>query len=270
MRHMLEGENLALITPKQHKGEFGAYVTTSIGGHKTVAAFDINYYFPLYLYPSTDSPDMFHTEKQPNLAEWLLPKLSAAYGFTRSPEEVLAYIYAVFYSNIYRQQYAEELHIDFPRVPFTADADLFRQMAALGRRLIDLHLLRGPDLHPPLVKYQGLGDDDRIQHVRYDSAEQRVHINPDKYFEGVTPEMWEYQIGGYQVLQKYLKDRKGRRMDDPVRYIHIATAIARTMDLQAQIDPIYPQVEDHVLQLGVRRAQPSRGPTRPFSRQRLG
>ncbi|MBO9368492.1 MAG: DUF559 domain-containing protein, partial [Chloroflexi bacterium] len=245
MRHMLAGENLALITPKQHKDEFGAMVSNVIGGHKTVAAFDINYYFPLYLYPSTETPDMFHQARQPNLADWLLPKLSAAYGFTPTPEEVLAYIYAVLYSPTYRQKYAQELRTDFPRIPFTADGALFRQMAALGQQLIDLHLLRSTPLlvgGKGGVKYQGQGSD-VVEKVRYDPATGRVHINADKYFEGVTPEMWEYQIGGYQVLEKYLKDRKGRRLDDPVRYIHIASAIAETIRLQQQIDALYPQVE---------------------------
>lgn len=59
--------------------------------------------------------------------------------------------------------------------------------------------------------------------------------------------MWEYQIGGYRVLEKYLKDRKGRRMDDPVRYIHIAMAIAHTIELQREIDRIFPEVERAVL-----------------------
>jgi hypothetical protein len=79
--------------------------------------------------------------------------------------------------------------------------------------------------------------------VKYDAPARRVYINPDKYFEGITPEMWQYRIGGYPVLAKYLKDRQGRRLDDPVRYIRIATAIARTMDIQKQIDAVYPHVE---------------------------
>jgi predicted helicase len=245
MRHMLAGQNLALIIPKQHKDEFGAMVSNVIGGHKTVAAFDINYYFPLYLSPSTESPEMFHQACQPNLADWLLPKLSAAYGFTPSPEEVLAYIYAVLYSPAYRETYAQELRTDFSRLPFTADGALFRQMAALGQQLMDLHLLRSTPLlvgGKGGVKYQGHGSD-VVEKVRYDAATGRVHINADKYFEGITPEMWEYRIGGYQVLEKYLKDRKGRRLDDPVRYIHIASAIAETIRLQQQIDALYPQAE---------------------------
>ena len=58
MRHLLAGENLALITPRQHKEDFGAFATNTIGTHKSVAAYDINYYFPLYLYPEPE-----HTEK---------------------------------------------------------------------------------------------------------------------------------------------------------------------------------------------------------------
>jgi hypothetical protein len=55
--------------------------------------------------------------------------------------------------------------------------------------------------------------------------------------------MWEYRIGGYRVLEKYLKDRKGRPMDDPIGFLHIAEAIARTADLQQRIDALYPKAE---------------------------
>jgi hypothetical protein len=251
MRHMLAGENLALCVGRQGQVVGPGEWTLAFCAKHIV---DLNMFyrggnvnFPLYLYPSTDSPDMFHQARQPNLADWLLPELSAAYGFTPTPEEVLAYIYAVLYSPTYRQKYAQELRTDFPRIPFTADGDLFRQMAALGQQLIDLHLLGNP-ANAAGVKYQGQGSD-VVEEVRYDAATGRVHINADKYFEGVTPEMWEYRIGGYQVLKKYLKDRKGRHLDDPVRYIHIASAIAETICLQQQIDALYPQVEAQTIWL---------------------
>ncbi|MCX8033630.1 MAG: N-6 DNA methylase [Thermoleophilia bacterium] len=250
MRHMLDGENLAIMTCRQ--------ITQLVWQHAMVSdritddcmvsnrTRERGYLFPLYLYPSTTKPEMFQRAKQPNLAEWLLPKLTAAYGFTPSPEEVLAYIYAVLYSPTYRQKYATELRIDFPRVPFTADPALFRELAKLGQELVDLHLLRKVPAHPG-VKYQGQGSD-RVEFVRYDPGTGCVAINKDKYFEGITPEMWEYQIGGYQVLEKYLKDRRGRMLEDSIRYIHIAAAIARTMEIQAQIDPVYLQVEASLLQ----------------------
>jgi predicted helicase len=249
MRHMLAGGNLGLITARSNKSSVmdHFFITDKIMETKCGESTTQSALFPLYLYPSAESPDAFHQVRRPNLAEWLLPKLSTAYGFTPAPEEVLAYIYAVLYSPTYRQKYAQELRTDFPRVPFTANADLFRQMAALGQRLIALHLLQSPELNPPVAKYQGTGSNDTVERVKYDEATSRVYINADKCFEGITPQMWAYQIGGYQVLAKYLKDRKGRRMDDPVRYIHIATAIARTMDLQREIDQIYHNVEINVV-----------------------
>ncbi|NLK49733.1 MAG: hypothetical protein GX294_03695, partial [Candidatus Cloacimonetes bacterium] len=56
--------------------------------------------------------------------------------------------------------------------------------------------------------------------------------------EGITPELWNYHIGGYQVLHKYLKDRKGKTLADPIHYCRIATALAHTIELQEQIDEI--------------------------------
>ena len=249
MRHMLAGENLGLLVMRQvslDEDYTHALITSHIVDNRVFAsAKGVALECPLYLYPSTESSDVFQEGRRPNLAGWLLSALTDAYGFTPTPEEVLAYIYAVLYSPTYRQNYAQELRTDFPRLPFTADGALFRQMAALGQQLIDLHLLRStPQLVGGIggVKYQGQGSD-VVEKVRYDAAIGRVHINADKYFEGITPEMREYRIGGYQVLEKYLKDRKGRRLDDPVRYIHIASALAETISLQQQIDALYPQVE---------------------------
>lgn len=251
MRHMLAGENLALVTARQVKASKTwqhCFLSNQILESCLVSnhTSEIGYAFPLYLYPSTEMPDMFPEERKPNLADWLLPKLRVAYGFTPTPEDVLAYIYAVLYSPAYRQKYAQELRTDFPRLPFTAHGVLFRQVADLGQRLIDLHLLRRSSNNTVGVKYQGQGND-TIEKVRYDPTTGRVYINADKYFEGITPEMWKYQIGGYQVLEKYLKDRKGRHLDNPVHYIRIAEAIAQTMDIQTEIDEIYPMVESPVL-----------------------
>ncbi|GBC80077.1 hypothetical protein HRbin09_01306 [bacterium HR09] len=251
MRHMLAGENLALCIGRQGQVVGGGQWNLALCS-RSITDFNLfyrggNVNFPLYLYPSAEASEMFQAARQPNLPDWLLPKLTAAYGFKPTPEEVLAYVYAVFYSPTYRHKYAQELRTDFPRVPFTADGTLFKRMAGLGQELVDLHLLRQVPAVPG-VKYQGQGND-WIDFVRYDPRAERVAINKDNYFEGITPEMWAYHIGGYQVLEKYLKDRKGRIMDDPVHYIRMASSIARTLELQAQIDLLYPQVEISTLQI---------------------
>ena len=182
-------------------------------------------------------------DKIPNIDKVVYEKLNKTYKKILTPEEILYYIYAVFYSNIYREKYAEFLKIDFPRVPFTAEYKVFQRMADFGQQLADLHLMKSEQLNKPVSKYQGSGDNDRIEKIIYSEEEQRIYINKEKYFDNVTPELWNYQIGGYQVLQKYLKYRKDRNMDDPRYYCRIVTAINKTIALQNQIDEIYNEVE---------------------------
>ena len=81
----------------------------------------------------------------------------------------------------------------------------------------------------------------------YDEAKQRVYINSDKYFAPIPTEVWNYQVGGYQVCHKYLKDRKNRKMDDAPRYCRIVTALAKTIEVQAEIDKLYPGVEKNLI-----------------------
>jgi predicted helicase len=249
MRHMLE-ENIALIVPRQYKEEPGAFITQNIIGHKTVSAYDINYIFPLFIYPDEKNKDLFnHTQakKEPNISSFTFEKLNECYGRKPTPEEILYYIYGIFYSNIYRETYAEFLKIDFPRVPFTSDYNLFIGIGKLGKELVALHLLKSSEIDSPIAKYQGSGDNDRIEKVTYKEDEQRIYINKEKYFEGVTPEVWNYHIGGYQVLLKYLKDRKDRMMDDAPCYCRIVTALYKTIEIQAQIDNIYPEIEKNLV-----------------------
>ena len=128
--------------------------------------------------------------------------------------------------------------MDFPRIPFTDDYDLFSKLAEYGKELADIHLLKSPRLSPPIARYQGKGSNDMVESIKYDEHKCTVRINPDKYFEGITPELWNYHIGGYQVLHKYLKDRKGKALADPLHYCRIATALALTIDIQVRIDQI--------------------------------
>ena len=116
-------------------------------------------------------------------------------------------------------------------------------MGKLGKEVADLHLLKSPALNPPVAKFQGSGNNDRIEKLIYQENEQRIYINKDKYFEGIAPEVWNYHIGGYQVLYKYLKDRKGRIMDEAPRYCRIVTALSKTIKIQEKIDKIYPEIE---------------------------
>jgi predicted helicase len=169
--------------------------------------------------------------------------LSASFGTKPSPEDIFYYIYSVFYSTIYRETYGEYLKIDFPRVPFTSDYTLFKKIGDLGKKLADLHLLKATAFDNPIAKCPIAGPENRIEKISYNQDEQRIYFNNDKYFDGVAPEVWKYHIGGYQVLHKYLKDRKGREMDEASQYCRIITAVSKTITIQQQIDDIYPEIE---------------------------
>jgi predicted helicase len=166
-----------------------------------------------------------------------------------TPEEIFHYVYAVLYAPAYREKYSEFLRMDFPRVPFTADAGLFQKLAALGARLTALHLLKSPELDPPACRFDGEGDSRSVKGkkagLRYDPDEHRVYINSTQYFAPVPEAVWNYQVGGYQVCEKWLKDRQDHRLEveDIRTYCRIVTALQRTIAIQSDIDSIYPTAE---------------------------
>jgi predicted helicase len=154
---------------------------------------------------------------------------------TFGPEDVFHYLYAVLHAPTYRTRYADFLKIDFPRVPLTSDAELFRRLCAAGAELVALHLMERHG--PALCGYPEAGDN-VVETVRYTAENGRVWINQTQYFEGVPPAAWAFHIGGYQVCQKWLKDRKGRALsyDDLQHYQRIVAALAETIRLMAEID----------------------------------
>lgn len=222
-------------------------------------------------------PEAEYGVKRPNLSAEIVDKLSKTFKKTPSPEEIFYYIYAVLYSETYRTKYAEFLKIDFPRVPFTKDYKLFKKMSEYGNRLVNLHLLKSQELDSPVARFQVEGGN-RVEKPKYvptdcHSREQgesgilqkdsgqagmtenaakkelgRVYINKEQYFEGISGEAWSYQIGGYQVCDKWLKDRKGRilSLDEIQTYCRIVTAIQKTIEIQRKINEVYEEIEKQV------------------------
>lgn len=262
MRHMLAGENFALIAPKrvEQVGTWQhALVSSVISDHVAVSLKTIDYHFPLYLYASSNEEDLFTvhepSERRPNLNTAIVSALTATFGQVPMPEDVFHYIYAILYAPAYRTKYTEFLRMDFPRIPFTADTMLFAKLSTLGKRLVALHLLKSAELDPPVCRFEGKGEGqigkDRKKGLRYEAAQKRVYINAMQHFEPVPEAVWTYKVGGYQVCEKWLKDRKSRRieLDDIRTYCRIVTAIARTIELQQQIDALYSEVERNTIVL---------------------
>lgn len=156
-----------------------------------------------------------------------------------APEEIFGYIYAVLHAPAYRKRYAEFLRIDFPRIPFPETRAGFDALSKLGWDLVQVHLLRTkPKLR--LASYHGKGDH-TVEAVRHSPLEQAVYINATQHFTPVPPEVWAFHIGGYQVIDKYLKSRKGRVLSlDEINHVgHIANALAFTIAQMDAIDVAY-------------------------------
>ena len=83
----------------------------------------------------------------------------------------------------------------------------------------------------------------------YATDEYRMYINKTQYFGPIPPEIHAYRVGGYQVCDKWLKDRKKRRLDlDDIRtYCRMVTAIGITIGIQQELATVYPDVEQNVV-----------------------
>lgn len=133
----------------------------------------------------------------------------------------------------------EFLKSDFPRLPLTSSIELFRSLAKLGEELVALHLMESPKLDKTITKYAGKGDSEVSKgHPRYSGG--TVLINPTKGFAGVPEDVWNFHIGGYQVCEKWLKDRRGRVLSDEdiAHYQKIVVALKETVRLMAEIDKV--------------------------------
>lgn len=271
MRHMLQ-PNLAIILPRRVETAIPwshVFLSSHLIEHVAVSLKTIDYCFPLYLYEESGSggsgrrsgfsrhqpmfvfePAAAYSMRHANISSELLISLANAFKRQLTPEHIFHYIYAILYSNAYRKKYAEFLKTDFPRVPFTKDYKLFNKLTEKGEELVELHLLKSKKLVKPIARCEG-PEDLRVEKVTYDQNKTRVHINPEKWFAGIPLEVWEYQIGGYQVSEKWLKDRKGRQLssEEVSHYARVVTAIAETISIQETLDELFKEVETNLLEV---------------------
>ncbi len=251
MRHMLQ-DNIALISARQTKEDFAVLATSALCTHKIVTVYDRSFVFPLYLYPA-EGEMQFEGGRRPNLNPEFIKAVSDKLGLkfikdgkgnleeTLGPEDIFNYAYAVFHSPTYRSRYAELLKIDFPRLPLTSNKELFKGLVEKGAELVSLHLMESPVLNHIITKYPVSGSN-VVEKVTYNGTAKRVYINKEQYFEGVPPEVWNFHIGGYQVCQKWLKDRKGRTLsyDELTHYQKVVVALKETIQLMEEIDQLIP------------------------------
>lgn len=216
---------------------------------------------PLYLYPETNGQQTIGqtTARTPNLNAEIVKQIAEklALNFTNekettantfAPIDILDYIYAVLHSPTYREKYKEFLKVDFPRVPYLKDKNIFWKLVKLGGELRQIHLLESPIVENYITSYPNDGGNKvtrRISKKDFEIKDKekglgRVWINDRQYFDGVPVIAWEFYIGGYQPAQKWLKDRKGRELnfDDILHYQKIIIALTETDRLMKEIDKV--------------------------------
>ncbi|WP_031203732.1 type ISP restriction/modification enzyme [Helicobacter pylori] len=230
-------KNVALNTPRQLKNNDKSWTQCFIsscindqglssGGNGA----GVNY--PLYQF------------RDPSYTENFTPEfrgfIDKHYNHSFEPLEILGYIYALLYSPNYRKRYEGFLKIDYPKILFTKNKDLFRALSLLGIELIGLHVLNQESLNYSFEKLKDatIGESCYIEaHERNpiikkpSHNEQRLYINHSTYFSGVSQEIYDYRIGGYCVLDKYLKSHK----NEPCDFDHVTRiikVIARTIEIQ--------------------------------------
>ena len=160
-----------------------------------------------------------------------------------TPEDIFHYAYAIFHSPGYRSRYAEFLKIDFPRLPLTGNLELFRALAKLGGELVALHLLESPKLDKSRTEFIGSRNPE-VEKVSYSKNTVWIDKAQTVGFRGVPEGVWNFHIGGYQVCEKWLKDRKRRTIskDDIAHYHKIVIALSETIRLMSEIDKV---IEKH-------------------------
>jgi predicted helicase len=156
-----------------------------------------------------------------------------------APIDLLDYIYAVLHSPTYREKYKEFLKIDFPRIPYPKDRDTFWQLVKSGGELRQIHLLESPVVNQYIRQYPVDGDN-MVKKIRFEPDLVRTYINETQYFDHVSEVAWNFYIGGYQPAQKWLKDKKERKLEfeDILHYQKIIVALSETDRIMKEIDII--------------------------------
>src|SRR5690606_37256115 len=260
MSHTLKKNTVLNVSKQAIKGFNHIFIGDSPCDRNYIASagqFGAGNAFPLYLYPETNGQQgIDQTEKRtPNLKAEIVNQIAESLGLTFTnekettentfaPSVILDYIYAVLHSPAYREKYKEFLKIDFPRVPYPKDKDTFWALVKLGGEIREIHLLESPKVENYITQYP-IDGDNVVGKPRFDSAQRddnkgKVYINDTQYFDNVPQVAWEFYIGGYQPAQKWLKDRKDRKLefDDILHYQKIIVALSETDRLMREIDKI--------------------------------
>ena len=262
MRHLITPSNLALLTCRQSatnewtlvgisqsplrkdgnivNGECGLVDDCRVS-NKTK---ERGYVFPLYqttgftgsIFEETGKPELI-----PNFNTKIIEQIEKGLNESINPLELFDYIYAVLHCPAYRERYKEFLKIDFPRIPYPCDKESYHRLLEKGGELRKLHLLENSASWKVTTTYP-LNGTAEVTTLHFE--ENRVFFNETQYFGNVSSVAWNSYIGGYQPAQKWLKDRKGKKLtfSDIRHYQEIIHALDATAQLITELNDLFNKI----------------------------
>ena len=202
---------------------------------------EITYIAPLYLRSESGLTGKSWTA---NLNDEAFNKLMQYLSEKPEPIEIFDYVYGILHDPVYCEKYEQYLCRDFPRVPiinkpekkrdegeFYVSEELYREYVSAGERLRKLHLMQ---IKAPaeLALEPNTPDDMEVGAIKYKNG--ALQLNANKRITGISQEVWKYQIGGHQVLDKWFKEHKGEALtiDSFTHIENIVGALDETIKLR--------------------------------------
>lgn len=236
MEHFLSGRNLGLCFSKDCQNFFD---TTFISDKITDIHYNGSqcYITPLYLYGIEGKTSNF-------TPEFLAYKTKHKILKDKNEEQILAFIYANLYNPKYKSKYLEYLKIGFPKVSFEVSVKEFERFEKLGSELIKLHLMQ--EIPQDEIDFIFLKESKKpnFKIAKYQEKERfvenKIILNEDLAISPISAEIWNYTIGGYQVLKQWLKYRKDYvcTKEELEHLLKICKILKKTIEIQGKLSEI--------------------------------
>lgn len=246
------GANIGLVFCKTSRNFFSPFVSRNIIAHRLFSAMcEITYIAPLYLRSESELTGENWTA---NLNDDAFNKLTQYLPTKPTPIEVFDYVYGILHDPVYCEKYEQYLYRDFPRVPvinepeeertdgtFFVSEDLYREYVVTGERLRKLHLMQ-IKVPAELMLDPNTPDDMEIGAVKYKNGV--LQLNANKHITGISQDVWQYQIGGHQVLDKWFKEHKGETLtiDSFTHIENVVGLLAETINLREHMRSLHKQI----------------------------
>ena len=243
------GPNIGLVFCKTSRSFFSPFVSKSIIAHRLFSAMcEITYIAPLYLRSESEMEGETWTA---NIDGAIYDKLTQYMAQKPDPIDVFDYVYGILHDPAYCEKYKEYLCKDFPRVPiindpshdgdadaFFVSEDMYHTYVAAGQRLRKLHLLQSK-APVELTLDPNTSDDMEIGAAKYKNGV--LQLNANKKIMGISQAVWEYQIGGHQVLDKWLKEHKGEMLtiDNFTHLENMVGLLSETIQIREDLENLH-------------------------------